>query len=88
MIETRKHAGEACLVAISQRVRVSTVYVRSDLSQRQRAGGSVATENVNIVADEADRAGSAAMAVSAFALEFNASWISPFFVRTFFFIDM
>jgi hypothetical protein len=74
VIQRHEHAGEACLVAISQRVCVSTVYVRSDLSQRQRAGGSVTTtENVNIVADEADRAGSAAMAVSAFALEFNAN---------------
>ena len=73
MIETHEHPGEARLVAISQRVCVSTVYVRSDLSQRQRAGGSVTTENLNIVADEADRAGTAAMAFSAFALEFNAN---------------
>jgi hypothetical protein len=58
--------------------------VRSDLSHGQRAGGSITTENVNIVADEADGAGSGAMAVSAFALEFGANEISPFFVRAFF----
>jgi len=52
---------------------VSTDDVRSDLSQRQGAGGNVITENVNIVADEADGAGSGAMAVSAFALEFGAN---------------
>jgi len=52
---------------------VSTVDVRSDLSNRQVASGSVTTENVNIVADEADGAGSGAIAVSAFALEFGAN---------------
>ena len=61
------------LVAISERVRVSTVDVRSNLSNRQLAGGNVITENVNIVAEQADGAGSTAMAVSAFALEFNAN---------------
>jgi len=61
------------LVAISERVRVSTGDVRSDLSHRQGAGGNVITENVNIVAYEADGAGSGAMAVSAFALEFGAN---------------
>jgi len=61
------------LVAISQHVCVSTVDVRSDLSNRQLASGSVTTENVNIVADEADGAGSGAIAVSAFALEFGAN---------------
>jgi hypothetical protein len=52
---------------------MSTVDVRGDLSNRQLAGGNVTTENVNIVADEADGAGSTAMAVSAFTLEFNAN---------------
>jgi hypothetical protein len=52
---------------------MSTVDVRSDLSHRQRAGGSVTTENVNIVADETDGARSGAIAVSAFALEFGAN---------------
>ena len=47
--------------------------MRSDLSYRQRVGGSITTENVDIVADEANRAGSRAMAVSAFALEFGAN---------------
>jgi hypothetical protein len=64
---------------------VSTVDVRSDLSDSQRVGGKVTTENVNVVTDEADGAGSGAMAVSAFALEFGANQISPFFVRTFFY---
>ena len=50
---------------------MGTADVRSDLSHGQRASGSVATENVNIVADEADRAGSGALPVSAFALEFG-----------------
>ena len=48
--------------------------MRSDLSNRQRAGGSVATENVDIVADETDGARSGAMAVSAFALKFGANY--------------
>ena len=61
------------LAAISQRVYMSTVDVRSDLSHRQRAGGSVTTEDVNIVADETDGARSGALAVSAFALEFGAN---------------
>ena len=61
------------LVAISERVRVSTGDVRSDLSDRQRMGGSVTTENVDIVADEADGAGSGALAVSALALELGAN---------------
>jgi hypothetical protein len=61
------------LLAVSQRVRVGTVDVRSDLSHRQRPGGSVITETVNIVADEADGAGSCATPVSAFALEFGAN---------------
>ena len=47
--------------------------MRRDLSHSQRAGGRVTTENVNVVTDEADRAGSGAMAVSAFALEFGAN---------------
>ena len=47
--------------------------MRGDLSNRQLARGNVTTENVNIVADEANGAGSGAMAVSAFALEFNAN---------------
>jgi len=46
--------------------------VRSDFSHRQRAGGSVATQNFDIVADETNRAGSGAMAISASALEFDA----------------
>ena len=58
---------------ISQCVRVSIVDVRSDLSQRQRAGGSVTTENVDIVTDEADGAGSRTVAVSAFALKFGVN---------------
>ena len=33
---------------------MSTVDVRGDFSHRQRAGGSVTAENVDIVADEAD----------------------------------
>ena len=61
------------LVAASQRVRVSTVDVRSDLSHRQRVGASVTTENVDIVADETDGAGSAAMAISALALKFGVN---------------
>ena len=52
---------------------MSTVDVRSDLSHRQRVAGSVTAENIDIVADEANRAGSRAMAVSAFALEFGAN---------------
>ena len=60
------------LVAISQHIRVNGVEVRSDFSHRQRAGGSVATQNVNIVADETNRADSGAMAISAAALEFDA----------------
>ena len=61
------------LVAISHRVRMSTVDVRSDLSHSQRPGGKVTAENVNVVIDEADGAGSGAMAVSAFALKFGAN---------------
>ena len=61
------------LVAISERVRVSTGEVRSDLSHRQGARGNVITENVNIVAYEADGAGSGALAVSALALELGAN---------------
>jgi|RhiMethySRZTD1v2_1073278.scaffolds.fasta_scaffold3381532_1 hypothetical protein len=52
---------------------MSTVDVRSDLSHRQRAGASVTTENVDIVAIEADGAASGAIAISAFALEFGAN---------------
>ena len=52
---------------------MSTGDVRSDLSDRQRLGGSVTTENVNIVAEETDGAGSAAMAISAFALKFGVN---------------
>jgi len=52
---------------------VSIVDVRSDFPHRQRGGGSVTTENGDIVADEADGAGSGAMAVSAFALELGAN---------------
>ena len=44
-----------------------------DLPNRQLAGGKLTTENVNIVADEANRAGSAALTVSTFALEFDAN---------------
>ena len=73
VIETHEHKGEASLVAISQRVCVSTVDVRGDLSNRQLAGGNVTTENVTVVAGEANRAGSAALTVSTFALEFNAN---------------
>jgi hypothetical protein len=73
VIETHEHKGEASLVAISQRVCVSTVDVRGNLSNRQLAGGNVTAENVNIVADEANRAGSAAVTASTFALEFNAN---------------
>ena len=58
---------------IGQRVRVSIVDVRSNLSHRQRAGGSVTTENVNIVTDKADGAGSRTVAVSAFALKFGVN---------------
>ena len=47
--------------------------MRSDLSHRQRVAGSVTAENIDIVADEANRAGSRAMAVSAFALKFGAN---------------
>ena len=47
--------------------------MRSRLPYRQRAGGKLTTENVNVVADEADGASSAAMTVSAFALEFSAN---------------
>ena len=72
-IDAHEHKDEASLVAISQRVCVSTVDVRGDLSNRQFAGGNVTTENVNIVADEANRAGSAAVTVSTFALEFDAN---------------
>jgi len=61
------------LVVIRQRVCVSTADVRSDLSGRQSAGRNVSTENVNIVADEADGASSGALPVSAFALEFGAN---------------
>jgi len=63
---------------------VSTVDVRSNLSHRQPAGGSITAENVNIVADEANGTGSGAIAVFAFALELDANQISPFFMRTFF----
>jgi hypothetical protein len=73
VIETHQRKGEASLVAISQRVCVSTVDVRGDLSNRQLAGGNVTTENVNIVANEANRAGSAAVTVSSFTLEFDAN---------------
>jgi len=52
---------------------MSTVDVRSDLSHRQRAGGSVATENVDIVTDETDGAGSGALAVSALPIELGAN---------------
>jgi len=62
---------------------MSTVDVRGDFSHRQRAGGSVTAENVDIVADEADRTGSGAVAVSAFALELGSNQISPFFARAF-----
>ena len=47
--------------------------MRSDLSYSQRLGGKVTAENVNVVIDEADGAGSGAMAVSAFALKFGAN---------------
>ena len=47
--------------------------MRSDPSHCQLAGGDVTTETVNIIADEADRAGSGAIAISAFALEFDAN---------------
>jgi len=73
VIDAHEHNGEASLVTISQRACVSTVDVRSDLSNRQLAGGKLTTENVNIVAYEANRAGSAAVTVSTFALEFNAN---------------
>jgi len=52
---------------------MSTVDVRSDLSHRQRVGGSVTTENVNIAADETDGTRSAAMAISALALKFGVN---------------
>ena len=71
------------LVAIGERVRVSDGDVRSDLSHRRRAGGSVTTENVDIVADETDGAGSAAIAISALALKFGMNQISPFLAGTF-----
>ena len=58
--------------------------MRSDLSHRQPARGGITTENVDIVADEADGADSGTIAVSAFALELDPNQISPFFVRTFF----
>ena len=58
---------------IGQRVRVSIVDVRSDLSHRQRAGGSVTTQIVNIETDEADGARSRTIAVFAVALEFGAN---------------
>jgi len=61
------------LVAVSERVRVSVVDVRSDLAHRQHLGESVTTENVDIVADEADGAGCGALAVSALALELGAN---------------
>ena len=47
--------------------------MRSDLSHRQLAGGSVTTKSVNIVADEANGAGSRAIVIPAFALEFDAN---------------
>ena len=47
--------------------------MRSDLSHRQRKGGSVTTENVDIITDKADGAGSGAVAVSAFALKFGTN---------------
>jgi len=52
---------------------VSTGDVRSDLSHRQRAGGSITTKNVNIVINETDGADSRAVPVFAFALEFGAN---------------
>lgn len=52
---------------------MSIVDVRSDPSYRQRAGGSVTTEIVNIETDEADGAGSRTIAVFAVALEFGAN---------------
>jgi hypothetical protein len=36
-------------------------------------GGSITAKNINIVTNEADWAGSDALAVSAFALEFGAN---------------
>ena len=58
---------------MQQRVRVSVVDVRSDLSHRQPVCGSITTKRVNIVADEADRAGTGAIAVTAFPFELDAN---------------
>ena len=52
-----------------QSVGVSTLDVRSDPFHRQRAGRPVTAENVDIVANEADRADSGIISASAFALE-------------------
>jgi len=69
----RRFSDSRNAIAINQHICVSTVDVGSDLSYRQRSGGKVTTENVNIVVDEADGASSAAMKVSAFTLEFGAN---------------
>ena len=54
-----------------QSVGVSTLDVRSDLFHRQRADRLVTTENVDIIANEADGADSGIISASAFALEFG-----------------
>ena len=59
------------LSAISQRVRVGTVDVRNDLFHGPRAGRSVSPENVDIIANEADGAGSGIVPAPASALDFN-----------------
>lgn len=63
---------------------MNVVDVRSDFCNRQHASGKVTAKNVNIIADEADGAGSGALAISPFALEFGANQTSPWFLRTFF----
>ena len=63
----------AVVVVISQRVCMSIIDMRSDLSHRQRACGDVATENVNVVADQADRARSGTIPISAYPLEVGAN---------------
>ena len=76
LVAPERYSGtevEGRICPLVQRVRVSTVDMRSYLSHCQHAGGKVTTEILNIVGDEAGRAGSGAMAISASALEFDAN---------------
>jgi hypothetical protein len=65
--------AEGRLSPSGQSVGVSMANMGRDLPDRQRAGGFVTADNIDIVTDKADGTDSGAMAVVAFTPEFDAN---------------